>query len=312
MTETNVPAQADEPSQDGFYGWDWTQTTHPRDERIVNQIVRAMGGAVVTPGKGMQGWPMSVVSYDADGFKIGTVYFGGARDDVHVQATSGVADVVRPLVNALPEARTARVDTRVDTLLSFERCAAVLEAASMTYGSDITEYNKRNRGESKGRTVYLGSPRSRIYVRLYEKWLQAPGEYADGTNRVEVQLRPSSREKGDVSAWDRGQTFCASRVTRDLAERLGAAYAPEASLRVGRGRPDLERSMSSMGTQYGKQFLRFMELSGGDLERVLAYLSGPVQGPDPATAFSDRLLSDRRAMDDLLRGAERIADDPAA
>lgn len=307
MATSKVDTNGDEADQDAFYGWDWSQTTHPLDERIVNQIIRSMNGAVVMPGKGMQGWPMSLTSYDAEGFKIGTVYFGGGREDVHVQTTSAIADTVRPLVDQLPDARTARVDTRVDTFLSYDKLAGILEAASMTYGSLIRDWHSSRRGVSEGRSRYLGSPRSRIVVRLYEKWLESPGMYPQGLNRVEVQLRPGSVEKGTVSGWDRGQTFCASRVTRDLAQRLGAEYAPKASVQTSRGTPDLERTMAAMGTQYGNAFGRFMELSGGDLDRVVAYLSGGADvGPDPAVTFSDRLVYDRRAMDDLLRGAERI------
>lgn len=320
--ETTVPAEPDNTPQDGFYGWDWTATTHRLDnDQTVAHLLRLLDGHTVLPGKGYQGWPMSLESFDADGFKIGTVYFGGGRDDVHVVSTSAVADVVRPAVAGY-EARTSRVDTRVDTLLSWDKCAAVLENASDVYGSELIYYEKRKRGEGLGRTIYLGAPGSRIRVRLYEKWLQAPGQYVDGTNRIEVQLRPDSRHKADVSSWDRAMTFCASKTTRELAERLGADYVPHVSVQTSKGTPDLYRTIEVMGQQYGPAFDRWMNLSGGDLGAVIDSLSRTAAPVAPASReralndmpgaddFAARLIGDQRALDDLLRGATRVTGDP--
>lgn len=319
--ETTVSASGDDQGPDTFYGWDWSATTHRLDnDQTVTHLLRLLDGATVLPGRGYQGWPMSLTSYDADGFKIGTVYFGGGRDDVHVIASSAAADVVRPSVAGY-EARTARVDTRVDTLLTWDACSTVLEHASDVYGSELVYYEKKRRGESLGRTIYLGAASSWVRVRLYEKWLESPGEYEPGTNRLEVQLRPPSRVKADVSSWDRAMTFCASKTTRTLAERLGADYAPKATLHVSRGTPDLERTLSVMGQQYGPAVERWLQLSGGDIGRVVEYLT--TTQPLAATSreqllsdmpggddFAQRLLSDRRALDDLLRGAERLAGEP--
>lgn len=322
MADITVTPTSDDGEQDSFYGWDWSATTHRLDnDQTVSHLLRLLDGHTVLPGKGYQGWPMSLTAYDADGFKIGTVYFGGGREDVHVVATSSVADSVRPLVAGY-EARTARVDTRVDTLLDWDRCASVLEHASDVYGSELIYYEKKRRGASLGRTIYLGAAGSRIRVRLYEKWLQAPGQYEPGTNRIEVQLRPDTRHKSVVSSWDRGMTFNASRTCRELSNRLGADYVPHVSVRTSKGTPDLERTMQVMGQQYGPAFERWMNLSGGDLERVIQYLTGTATAPVPkererlltempgSDDFAERLITDRRALDDLLRGAERVAGDP--
>jgi hypothetical protein len=262
------------------YGWDWSSTTHDgRDDDevrgIVRQAVRALGGFHTLPGKGLQGWTRSLESFDCDGFRLGSVYFGG-RTDVHVVSTSAAADAVRSDVLSAVPGKTARVDTRVDSLVPFGDLAGILEAAADSYGSLITRVESSQRGESKGRTVYLGAPSSAIRVRLYEKWLESPGQYVEGTNRVEVQLRPPSKTKDRVSGWSRAETFCASRVTQDLAERLGADLAPVASLHVKRGTPDLERSLAAMSEQYGRAADRFLRISGGDVDRLLGHLLAKV------------------------------------
>lgn len=256
-----------------FYGWDWSATTHELTDGGVATVLDKLGARNVVPGKGLQGWSQSVEAFDGDGYKLGQVYFGGGRDDIHVLSTSSAADVARRRVIDYANAKTARVDTRVDTLAEWDHLEGELSAAADTYGARIITMESRERGVSMGRTIYLGAPSSRIRVRIYEKWLESPGQFVEGTNRVEVQLRPHSKAKGTVSSWTPAETFCASRTTRDLAHRLGDAFAPTVSLRLDRATPELEQTLAFMGKQYGNAVARFLEKSGGDIGRVLSYLT---------------------------------------
>lgn len=258
------------------YGWDWSATTHKADEGIVADLANALGTRYAVPGKGLQGWSQSVECYDAEGYRLGQVFYGAARDDVHVLSTSYGAHAARAAVVGLGEARTARVDTCVDTLVSFEALTSILDDAAGRYGSRLTRiesWQGSMSGDSLGRTLYLGAPSSRLRVRLYEKWLESPGEYVEGTNRVEVQLRPDSKAKERVSSWSAAETFCASRVTKDLAAALGTEVADPESLRVKRGTPTLDETMRWMGSQYGNAFEKFMEFTQGDVTKVLGYLA---------------------------------------
>lgn len=261
------------------YGWDWSATTHEGGTGVVDDLLGAMGARLAVDGKGLQGWAHSVEGFDADGYSVGRVYYGGGRDDVHVVSTSSAAQASRAAVLAFDgEARTSRVDTRVDTLVPYEDLARLCEEAADVYGSRVTVMESRQRGESLGRTLYLGAPTSAVRVRLYEKWLESPGEYVEGTNRVEVQLRPPSNVKGRVSSWGPAETFCASRTTRALAERLGDDLAPEASLHVRKGTPDLERTLEVMADQYGPAVERWLASSGGNVDAVVDRLLRRVEG----------------------------------
>ena len=261
-----------------FYGWDWSATTHDAEEDSVYRMLEALGSVHTLPGKGLQGWSRSVKAFDAEGYQLGSIYFGGGRKDLHVVSTSSVADSSRPLVTGIGNARTARVDTRVDTLIPFDELEKVLTAAAGIYGARITYMESKELGKSLGRTLYLGAPASRIRVRVYEKWLESPGQYVEGTNRVEVQLRPDSRAKAGVSAWEPAQTFCASRTTRDLAMRLGDLNPPEVTQRIKRPTPTLEESLEAMGNQYGPGVRQWLDFSGGDVGKVLDYLTGQEVG----------------------------------
>lgn len=230
-----------------------------------------MGASLVLPGKGLQGWSESVRCFDAGGYELGSVFWGGGRDDVHVLATGEAASKVRPLVGAIERARTARVDTRVDTLVPFEGLEEMCWEAAGVYGSQITKMESWG-GKTPGRTVYLGAPSSAIRVRIYEKWKQSPGQYVDGTNRVEVQLRPPSNAKQKVSTWAAAQTFCASKVTTSLAESLGQDIPPRGTLHVKKPTPTLEEALEAMSKQYGGTVARWLEHSGGDFSKVIDYL----------------------------------------
>lgn len=254
----------------GLYGWDWSATTHDGHETVVHDLMRALGARAVLPGRGLQGWRQSVQCFDGEGHRLGSVYFGG-REDVHVVSTSTVADASRRAVVGMDRARTSRVDTRVDTLMPFEDLREVCEqVAGMK--ARITYMESKQGGQSTGRTVYVGAPSSAVRVRLYEKWLESPGQYVEGTNRVEVQLRPPSRAKEMVSGWTPAETFCASQLTRRLATELASEVAHPGSLQKHRGTPDLEHTLEAMGSQYGKAVDRWLAVSGGDVDRVLEYL----------------------------------------
>lgn len=261
----------------GGYGWDWTATTHDArgSEATVPEVVRDLtecfDGALALPGKGLQGWSESVQIFDAGGYRLGQVYYGGERTDVHVVSTSAEADATRPRVVGKYGAKTSRVDTRVDTLLTYEDLEELLRTAAGAKAR-LRFVRSEQAGESLGRTLYVGSPTSQVQIRLYEKWLESPGQYVEGTNRVEVQLRPPSRAKAEVSTWTPAETFCATELSRRVAGLLGHHVAHPATMQKHRGTPDLERTLQAMSRQYGPGVDRWLKATGGEVGTVLDYL----------------------------------------
>lgn len=58
-----------------------------------------------------------------------------------------------------------------------------------------------------------------------------------------------------------------------MGTRLGDDLAPEATLHVKRKTPDLEQTLRIMGEQYGPAVDRWLRASGGDIDKVLGYLT---------------------------------------
>lgn len=260
------------PSNGGLR-WDYSATTHPkgRGTGTVRDLYEALGSHSDEPGKGLQGWSDSLRCYDAGGDLVGTIYYGG-REDVHCVVSGAVSDSARSAVSALRGASTSRVDTRLDTMLRYEDVAGLLQQTADTYGSKIITMQSSLRRKNLGRTMYLGAATSRLRVRLYEKHLESPAQYPEGLNRVEVQLRPDSKHKVKVSGWSRSQTFGASKTTRDLAALLGVHVTNAEPITTTSRVADLDRAMAAMGSQYGKTVRRFMERTGGDVNRLLSFL----------------------------------------
>jgi hypothetical protein len=160
------------------------------------------------------------------------------------------------------------VDTRLDTLVPFEDLRGVCEGVAGPK-TRVTYMESSYRGESTGRTLYVGAASSAVRVRVYEKWLESPGQYEEGTNRVEVQLRPPSRAKERVTSWTPAETFCASKLTRRLAVELRTDIAHPGTLEKWRGTPELIETMRAMGKQYGRAADQWLTYSGGDVGAVL-------------------------------------------
>lgn len=277
MQTPTVTERSDSGAQPDGYAWDWSSTSHQGSDGIVDDLLAALGAETVTAGKGKQGWAQCVQAFDAGGYKAGAVYFGGSRDDVFVESTSMAAHDARAAVVGIGDAKTSRVDTKVDTLVPFDELKAMClglggRGTKIALWESLTLAGEGEDPEAGGRTIYVGAPSSAVRIRIYEKWLESPGLYVEGCNRVEVQLRPPSRGKALVSSWGPAETFCASKLTRRLAVALEQDVATPASLQKSKGTPDLERTMEAMGEQYGKAFRQYLNRSGGDYSVVLRYL----------------------------------------
>lgn len=274
MLSTSVDTTTDKRDA---YRWDWSATTHDpvgsglTGRELVTDLVSVCDPLAVVPSKGLQGWEKGVEVYGQDGNVSARVYWGGSRADVHVVSSSEAAHMIRPRVAGMYGAKTARVDTRVDTLRSYSE---LVQIARDTAGprTKLTFMASEVGGESTGRTLYVGSPTSDVRVRIYEKHLESPGSYDEPVNRVEVQFRPPSRGKQEVSERLPGETFCASKLTRRLADALGADVYMPVSVQKPKPVPDLERTLEHMGRQYGRAANEYMELSGGDLDTLLRRL----------------------------------------
>jgi hypothetical protein len=136
-------------------------------------------------------------------------------------------------------------------------------------------------GPEDGRTYYLGSSKSPVRARLYEKgkeryaktrlpfWL----DYFDLV-RLELQVRPEKAFKSVAARLDPEQFWGGTGWTRQVAQGVLAMNAEPIMLRAPRV-PDHERAMQALVSQYGPTILRQVQALGAwddftrDLKRRL-------------------------------------------
>jgi hypothetical protein len=157
----------------------------------------------------------------------------------------------------------------VDACVDFERpgafeslLAPVLDVKERhdLYGEKRGDWDKPD----LGRTMYLGSPKSAVRARLYEKGKQPEYRHLGRFDlvRLEVQVRPAKEAKEAYSQLAPAEVWGASRWTRDLAAlAIDAQVAPHPASSVTR-RPDLEERLAWIARQAGPTLLELLQDCG--------------------------------------------------
>lgn len=178
--------------------WDWYQATLTTDSALVRQALAGLGDGSWNVVHGRYGY--------AWGARLGGVNGGSVTvferpEDVHVQATSAVADVVAPVLRRLwPDHGVSRADVAwdVDEPAAFDRLWRIVHECTREprRGRRVTTSTSGDwiDGEA-GRTLYAGGSTSRLRVVVYEKGLEqlakdpTCGASRDWT-RCEWRIRP--------------------------------------------------------------------------------------------------------------------------
>lgn len=118
----------------------------------------------------------------------------------------------------------------------------------------------------KGRTLYLGSRNSAVFLRIYErgKKLLNEGQQADPNYvRVEVEIKPKSKAKALLGMIQPDGYWGASRWTQELAQVMGADAVQRIKVGTVWSKPDMERAIQALARQYGATLMQLVEDTGG-------------------------------------------------
>lgn len=190
--------------------WDWYQATIsdlPGPFEVMRVLSSLVPGSRWKAIKPLHNWShaQELVGVEVGGIKV---LYGG-RDDVHVQATSSIAELAVPLIRAnwpLHTASRADVAYDVDEPGAFERLYKqvhkIARDGSSSGGRKVSTSQSGDWFDQvNGRTFYAGGAKSRMRVTVYEKGHEQLskdsncGASLDWT-RVEWRVRPqNSKEK---------------------------------------------------------------------------------------------------------------------
>lgn len=230
--------------------WDWYEATvHDAcPSHIVALLQDQHPDSDIGPGRPKHGYLRSAAIVRGD-TTLAEVWWDG-NPGVHVYGTAEHSPAVQAALRAgqLPH-KVTRCDSCVDwrEVGLFDR----LSSAFMAYASEnrITISQVGDWYQGKARTLYLGSKRSPVMLRLYEKGHQM------GTDpswvRLEVVVRPKGSKREVVSTWEPSQAFGASRWLVELLQLIGWDDLEPQSVGTVWRPSDTQRARSALVKQYG-------------------------------------------------------------
>lgn len=256
-----TPPPAYSPSTPRF---DWYGATIQGVEpwRLVEMLAPIVGEETrVTSG--MNGYQYGMELRDEDR-RTGLVMWGGHNPDPYAVASGQDAEVFALAIRTLQlPHRVSRADVCIDVDVegAFDSLSAELRELALGSGLQLQLWQDPERPE-RGRTLYVGSRKSRGFVRLYEK-----GRKDDPTRpnwvRFELELKPEEvTQKAHLAESEPVDALGMVRWVRGfVAEQFGfaAGSAPVRLPNVG----DDERSIAACMHQYGKVLARVAGKSGG-------------------------------------------------
>jgi Replication initiation factor len=272
--------------QSVLLGWDncvefdaYTATTNQIDRDRLVHLVANNGDDVEEKLPGHHRFQFRDVVRDMYGNPVASIYYGGETHQGRVMLdVKGyrTRDAVRVLRSASIDHRCTRMDSRIDFDApgAFEALLGPLTAIKTRKG-----LRGERRGDwehpEDGRTMYVGSPKSAVRVRLYEKGKE-PGYRSQcrwDWVRLEVQVRPQQGAKEVYSAASALQAWGSSEWTRELAgELLKQTIAPLKAEAVKPPSVD-EHKLYWMCKQYGAPLMALLQRYEGDLEAFGAHIN---------------------------------------
>lgn len=297
--------------------FDWYAATVRQDPAVLTrQLADELAGDVVN-GKPKNGYARGDY-IRRDGSTVATIFSGGTNGNPHVFASS---DDTQPLVDFLRRTDVAGRPlhphhvTRMDTAIDFDGpgtwdrlypvCLglALGEPAAGDPRRRIMEVKTSQSGDwvrpVAGRTFYLGSFKSAVLVRLYEKGKQLRGLALDGGAdisedlvRLEVQVRPDGAARHKAAGAPAAAAFGYADWSRELLRRVDGEDVERVHIRE-RRESDHERAMYWLIRQYGEHLAAEAENVGGwdllarSLERRVMRARDEQPAGDPDDLFGE-------------------------
>ena len=258
--------------------FDWMQATIRDDVDLITETLAGTLGGDIEKGRGLNGYRASNVIKRHDE-TLARVLYGG-NGNPHLIASGVATDEVVPVLRGAWSGihEVTRMDSAqdFDQANGYDRLHGIMTEIADTSKLTSTEIESTRNGV-RSRTIYLGSPSSRVRVRLYEKGKfehqEGHAESPENWVRMEAQIRPTGLNARVLSSsLDAGEVWGLSGWTRELAKQAMTLDVKRVTMQQ-RREPDYARAIDAMRSQYGATLARALEVEGswqavGQLLRV--------------------------------------------
>lgn len=245
--------------------FDWYSGTvdAPPDE-VVGEALKAFSLSSPRPCKPVNGYTQAVELHAGDAVLM-RAFWGGVNGEgaTHLGASGSRSPMLAEFLRSIfPVHRVSRLDVAVDH--DYDNAWQDLSGAALRIikqrnlvSSTVGDWV----GEKKGRTLYVGSRKSAVFMRIYEKGLQLG--MSPTWVRSEIVLQPSKQadkarlatitpeQAWGAAAWSRAYIAAVEGLAADPLERT-----PDAPT-------DDERALHYLLKQYGPLLERLAERVGG-------------------------------------------------
>lgn len=247
--------------------FDWMQMTIPEDPAEIYDVLAGTLGGELVPGRGLNGYHRSM-AIKCDGETLAKVLFGGPNGWPNVVTSGAVTDDVAPVMrDAWDRQEVTRMDSAqdFDSEGGYDRVRAVL--VGMHENSRLSKFEiESTKLGVRSRTTYLGSPTSRVRVRLYEKGMfehqLGHTDAAPGWFRLELQVRPTGQPARQRAAeLDASEAWGFSRWSQELAEVVMGLEVEQVTMQL-RREPDYMRAVRALQRQYSATLVKALEVEG--------------------------------------------------
>lgn len=247
-------------------------------EQLVDGLADALGVVEKRSGRGQHGYS-AAVDLIADGRVVARVLYGGRNPVPHAYASGQDAVAFATAMRErFPDHWVTRVDVAIDfdAVTAFDRLTGIALAVADQHDLRISQAGDWVRDGIAGRTLYVGSFRSPLLVRIYEKGKHIGGDASQGWVRVELQVRPKNRARISASKAVPAEFWGFGRWPAALADQLGLAQVERVSMWE-RQQPDQARTMDYVVSHFFRALLWWRDHHGGSWEAAGAELGRRVE-----------------------------------
>ena len=231
--------------------------------------------AIASEGPKVRFYARNDVLTDAKGHRLLSVKSGGSNPHPHVECTGRAAPFLARFLRDNYRHRPTRIDHAVDRrgpdlfehLHTYAKSLCKQHGLKLGYGGD---WNLTD----AGRTVYIGSRKSQVFVRIYEKGL----EYAAALGlpvtsdlrdwvRIEIEFKPQTEAARLLAPVIEGPQLWGSTVwANQLANEVLSMSTEPVCIREWR-ESNRERALRFMGSQYSSHLKGLLDDCNGDLAK---------------------------------------------
>lgn len=284
--------------------FDWYEyTTHRQDaDHVVQAISRANPMAEVRPDRAMHGYLHGAAVVNGPD-TIATVWWGG-NPGVHVKASGKHSPPIAELGRAIDDRHLC---TRVDVCEDWDEpgffdtiTRRALDWAKEN-GIAINQQGDWERGQA--RTLYLGSFKSEIQLRIYEKGFQMGIDAGHSPNwvRVECQVKLKKREARErMASLAPGRFWSIGWLKEAMAAILAWDHLPDSDISRRHDLSNADKARAALIRQYGSHLEQWAADVGG-----WAYLGG-------ALASLKAEIQERKQVARAMLDASRLSRERAA